>query len=289
MGKVSQNTEMRTENGIAVNVLAELALQGRLAFFLDVDKTLGSYEPAKHDGLDADHELTGLIRDLNRICDGAVAIITGRPIRFLENIMPGFRPYAATEHGSIVHDIHTNDNIAEHAVPGLRALRTEIERMFVLESGIVIEDHKTASLTVEFTKAADPERLSRALEKSIETFISGKPQSENIRIKNGSIPGNYYIEILHNDANKGQALETLMAQDCFNGKIPVYIGDSSPDEEGMLKAQELGGFAIGVTGHSPACRDFYLEDYKAVRRYLRSLIDLYDNNSRNNPSQGFNP
>jgi trehalose 6-phosphate phosphatase len=70
-------------------------------------------------------------------------------------------------------------------------------------------------------------------------------------------------EVRPSGADKGAAVQALMAQPPFAGRIPLFVGDDATDEDGMREARALGGIGLRV-GEAFA-------DAAAVRAWIARL------------------
>ena len=53
-------------------------------------------------------------------------------------------------------------------------------------------------------------------------------------------------EIRPRGADKGSAVQAIMALPAFAGRLPVFIGDDVTDEDGMRPARAMGGAGLFV-------------------------------------------
>ncbi len=259
----------------ALRELFEAAQTGNLVIFSDYDKTMGAFMPGQHDGFPVDNELVELVKPFGEF----FVPVTGRPLKFLETVHgDSYKPYCGTEHGAILSDIGTNDELISYRVPDLSDVRSKIEKLVVKYQGAQVELHKQATLTAEFTKAANAlDVVSPELEQRIRALLESDPKYADVNIINGSVKGNCYIELTHKDVSKGNAVRYFMDNvPAFQGKKALFLGDSAPDESGMLAAQNnaAGGFALGVTKNAPACADFNAVDWRGTRAVLKTLADI---------------
>ena len=86
-------------------------------------------------------------------------------------------------------------------------------------------------------------------------------------------------------ADKGSAVRALMAEAPFAGRLPVFVGDDTTDEDGIAAAHDLGG--VGLGSFSPAAQDVFSESLptppvKVVRDGLLQddIADMWVRRSR---------
>ena len=246
---------------------------GGVAWFFDLDGTLIHAKPGENVNVPADAALQDMLNALTRQSGGALAVITGRPRVFVESLLPARDFASGVEHGAILQDVpqgpwQRRSKVTKETLDNIRAVLEDRIRGI---PGAQVEDHKVGTLTVEFTQAADPDRLADELEAAIKTFLAAQG-GEPIDVLKATVPGNYVIELLPQGAGKAQAVDHLMAAAPFAGKIPVFCGDSKGDEGAMLRVRERGGIAIGIGPKAPACRDVHFPDVRAMRAFLSRVV-----------------
>jgi trehalose 6-phosphate phosphatase len=226
------------------------------ALFLDLDGTLLEIAPTP-DQVKVPPGLPPLLCNLRSLLGGAVAIVTGRSIGFVDSILMPFAGSAAGEHGvALRYDDGTIEEMPSGAAvpPSWReALEAAAERW----PGVLIEP-KPHGVAVHYRlipeRGNDVWRLVRALVPQDHPWFRLMPAREA-------------VEIGPRAASKGHAVERLMAQPPFHGRRPIFVGDDFTDEAGMEAARRLGGEGLRVAevfGGEPA----------AVRAWLARGAEL---------------
>lgn len=219
-------------------------LDRKSALFLDLDGTLLEIAATPQQVV-VPPGLPALLAHLHRQLDGAVAIVTGRPLAQVDALLQPFSTSAAGEHGvSLRYADGTREEMpAGLAVPD--AWRRELEAAALRWPGVLIEP-KPHGCAIHYRLA--PEygnevwRLARQLV---------PPEHPWFRL----VPAREAVEIGSRAASKGHAVERLMAHAPFHGRRPIFIGDDFTDEAGMSKAREFGGVGLRVAevfGGDPA-------------------------------------
>lgn len=226
------------------------------ALFLDLDGTLIDIA-ATPESVVVPPGLPELLINMYGLLGGAVAIVTGRPISFIDSLLKPFVAIAAGEHGAALRyqDGKIEEMPKELAVPDawLEALEAAAHRW----PGVLIEP-KPRGVAVHYRlvpeRGDDVWRLVRAL----------VPQDHPwFRL----IPAREAVEIGPRGASKGRAVERLMERPPFQGRRPIFVGDDFTDEAGMAAAREFGGQGLRVAevfGGEPA----------VVRAWLRRGAEL---------------
>ncbi len=210
-------------------------LDRTVALFLDVDGTLVDIA-ATPEAVVVAPGLPDLLIRLQQQLQGAVAIISGRPIIQIDELLHPFSGSAAGEHGVA---IRYGDGTSEEAVAGLAVpeeWRTALGTAATHWPGVRVEP-KPHGVTVHYRLAPD-----RGNE--VWRLVRGLVPEDHPRFR--LLPAREAVEIGLRAASKGQAVERLMKQAAFHGRKPIYVGDDFTDEAGISAAQELGGIGLRV-------------------------------------------
>ncbi len=205
------------------------------ALFLDVDGTLVEIA-ATPEAVVVAPGLPGLLAQLHGLLDGAVAIVSGRPLSQIDELLHPFAGSAAGEHGVAIRfgDGTLEEAPARVAVPDdwREALTATAARW----PGVRVEP-KPHGVTVHYRLA--PERANEVW-RAVRALV---PEDDPwFRL----LPAREAVEIGLRAASKGQAVARLMKQAAFQGRRPVYVGDDFTDEAGISAAMELGGIGLRV-------------------------------------------
>ncbi|SFD75029.1 trehalose-phosphatase [Methylobacterium sp. 13MFTsu3.1M2] len=228
-----------------------------IALFLDFDGTVAEIAPRP----DAVRVEPGLVEDLERLrarLDGALAIVTGRPVTVIDGFLAPSRLDAAGLHGveRRVAGALTGGRAEDH--PDLRRQVARLQAETAALAQVLIED-KGASVAVHW-RLANPDDALRA-----ETLVKGAAEAlgAEYRLQLGKAVG----EIVPAQATKAHAIRAFMAQAPYAGRVPVFFGDDRTDEIAFASINEDGGVAVRVgDGETVARRR--LPDPAAVRALL---------------------
>ncbi|MFY9328457.1 MAG: trehalose-phosphatase [Georgfuchsia sp.] len=230
------------------------------AYFLDVDGTLIDIARTP-DEVIIGRDLLHLIENLHSLCDGAVALVSGRTLAELDTLLD--MPHLPM---SGLHGLEWRNDpaglIQRHTVPanGIHAIRQKLMALQQRYAQLVVED-KGTTLALHYRQAP---RLGGYLHRWIRNLVN--PEDKELQVQ----PGKRVIEIKPKGYDKGRAIETFMAQKPFTGRLPVFIGDDLTDEHGFAIINRMGGVSIKVgRGHTVAnCR---LPSVAAVHDWLCQL------------------
>ncbi len=226
------------------------------ALFLDLDGTLIDIAPTP-ESVVVPPGLPELLTCLYGELGGAVAVVTGRSIAFVDTLLAPFVATAAGEHGAA---LRYQDGTLEEmprgaAVPD--AWREALEAAARRWPGVLIES-KPHGVAVHYRLV--PER-GNDVWRAVRALV---PQDHpSFRL----IPAREAVEIAPRGPSKGHAVERLMTQQAFRGRRPIFVGDDFTDEAGMEAARQFGGEGLRVAevfGGEPA----------AVRAWLRRGAEL---------------
>lgn len=205
------------------------------ALLLDLDGTLLDIAPTP----DAVIVPLGLADSLARLrdqLDGALAIVTGRPVDQVDALLPGI-PYAvAGEHGGAIR-----------FAPGAPLIRTTLPEpppTWPASAARIVERHPGALLELKqrgfvFHYRQAP-HWGEPLREAATSLVA--PVADRFQL----MPALMAWEVRPRGADKGSAVQALAAVPPFNGRRPVFIGDDVTDEDGMAAARHLGGAGLRV-------------------------------------------
>ncbi|WP_372622892.1 trehalose-phosphatase [Falsiroseomonas sp.] len=203
----------------------------RAALFLDFDGTLVEIAP-RPDAVVVPEGLPALLQRLAERMEGALAIVSGRPLSQLDAFLPV--PLAmAGDHGA---SLRPTPGAAVESPPLPAppiAWREEAERFAAGFPGALVEP-KGHGFVLHFRQAPEAGPPGRAL---LEQLIAG---SDAFLL----MPAHMAWEVKPAAISKATAVEGLMARPPFAGRTPVYVGDDVTDEAGMDAARAAGGVGL---------------------------------------------
>jgi trehalose 6-phosphate phosphatase len=221
------------------------------ALLLDVDGTLIDIAPTP-DAVVVPPELLATLHRLRISLEGALAVVTGRPVAQVDALL-GSAPHAvAGEHGAAIR--HAPGEEVERAdVPAPPANWLERAEAVVASLPGTLLEPKTSGFVFHYRQAPECED---ALHRAALEFAGELPGFKVLAAKMA-------WEIKPSGIDKGVAVAALMARPPFLGRVPVYIGDDVTDEDGIRAAIALGGTGWLVPE--------VFTDPAGVRRWLATL------------------
>lgn len=228
------------------------------AYFLDIDGTLVALtgSPA---GVRIDPILRRVVESIHADTEGAVALITGRPLSDVDRLFPKLSLPAAGQHGIERRD--ASGRIHLHPFPSERLdeVRSRLANAIVGHPGLFLED-KGLSLALHYRGAP---RLGG--------YAHRLARLQAIRLGSAYClqSGKRVVEIKPAGQDKGKAIGEFMSERPFRKRTPVFIGDDLTDEFGFVMVNQLGGYSIKVGPGATAAR-WRLSDVRAVRTWLQT-------------------
>lgn len=213
--------------------LDAIPLSANWALFLDFDGTLAEIAETP-DTVRVEPDLVTTLQRLINWLDGAVALISGRPIADLDRIVTPLRPMAAGLHG-LERRFGDHVECAPENEGALELLRRRLKHFAAAHPGVLIED-KGAAIALHFRRVPE---LADACRREMEEAAQELPE---IRL----LAGKMVIEAKSDGRHKGDAIRAFMAEPPFAGRIPVFAGDDTTDEDGFAVVNELGGITIKI-------------------------------------------
>lgn len=230
------------------------------AFFLDVDGTL--LEIAEQpSAVRVDLELLELIGRLSGASGGALALVSGRSISDLEDLLGAQRMPLAGQHGLERRD--AAGRLWIHAAPpGAKcSIKEALAPVLARHSGLLLED-KGLTLALHYRQAPHLAAYAHRLMARLMHEAGGELELQK---------GKRVIEIKPAGIDKGTAVAEYLGESPFRGRLPVFIGDDLNDEHGFAEVNRVGGISIKV-GSGRSCAAYRLSGVAAVRHWLHAAL-----------------
>lgn len=231
------------------------------ALFLDIDGTLLDIAEKPEDV----YMPPGLERTLTVLRErlaGALALVSGRSIKIIDQIFAPLQFAAAGQHGAELRLRPGGPPAVLVNETSLDWLRAELPALRALSSDLLIED-KGQSIAVHYRAAPgaapDVERiLTRRVREHAESFTL--------------LAGKMLLEVKPKAISKASAIAEFMDQAPFAGRVPVFAGDDTTDIDGFAGVQALGGYAVQVGPRPAPPGAFFVPSPAAFREWLTSLM-----------------
>jgi trehalose 6-phosphate phosphatase len=237
-------------------------LDPRSALFLDVDGTLLEIAP-RPELVQVPVGLPSLMIRLSARREGALALISGRPLAQLDRLFQPWQGAAAGLHGL---ERRRADGILDCRVDGnssaaLDRLRPTLAALAADGTGLTLED-KGGTLALHYRAAPQREPEIRAAVEALH-----REMASVLRL----IMGKMVVEFQPRSADKGRAIAAFLAEPPFLGRRPVFVGDDTTDEDGFAEIRRRGGIAVRVGPFGGATiANYRLPSVEAVLAWLAS-------------------
>ncbi|MCL7713328.1 trehalose-phosphatase [Stenotrophomonas mori] len=234
------------------------ALDSGCALFLDVDGTLVGFS-AQPEDVRLPAAAGALVARVAARLDGALALVSGRPLDQLDRLFAPLRLPAAGLHGTQLRPRPGAEPQASTAASWLHDLHLRAMAFAYAHPGVRVEP-KGQALALHWRNAP-------AAEAAVVAFAHAQlPHLPGVRLQ----PGNHVVELVSAGHDKGTAVAALMAAAPFSGRPPVFVGDDLTDEDGFAAAAQLGGYGILVGERHPSRAHYALPGVDAVYDWLQA-------------------
>lgn len=204
-------------------------IQPEWALFLDVDGTLLDIAPTP-DSVVVPPDLVAALERVQRRLDGALILVSGRPIAQLDALFAPLRLPTAGEHGA---EWRAGSAITAET-PITPALREAVAAMATDFADVLVEP-KRMGIALHYRAAP---HLGPQLGQRLNAIMASHGNAE-------LLAGHMVWEVRPRGVNKGVAVRRFM-ETRFAGRMPVFVGDDRTDADGFQAATELGGLALPV-------------------------------------------
>ena len=231
---------------------------GETALLLDLDGTLLDLAP-RPDAVVVPAELPETLRSLRDRLGGAVAVVTGRPVEFVDSLLGDAVCAVAGEHGGAMRRA-PGAPVERPALPAPPAEWLAVaERLAVAHPGLLVEQ-KARGFAVHFRAAPE---AGGSVHDALAALLVGQSAFELLK-------AHMLWEVRPCGMDKGKAVEALMALPPFSGRRPLFIGDDVTDEDAIRAARAAGGagYQVDAAFGSPAAVRGWLRRSAAAGRWL---------------------
>ena len=231
--------------------------------FLDVDGTLIELTDSPLETF-ADPDLKTLLGHVAERLGGAVALVSGRSIHYLDGLFAPLRLPAAGLHGVERRKASGVLHGASFVDTQLTQARTAVNTLVQAHPGTSVED-KGRTIAVHYRMAPQVESVLRQ-----ELAAIAKPLGTNYHIQEG----NMVLEIKPRGFTKATAIKAFLKEPPFSGRKPVFIGDDLTDQDGFRLVEDEGGISIAVGERVHG--QYRATNASAVRTWLQGIAALHD-------------
>ncbi len=274
----ASHNKRNSGRGLALTVIMmEIPLPqagSRWGFFLDIDGTLLAIAPTPG-AVRVPPALAHLLARLQQLCDGALALVSGRAIADIDRLFDKSIAAAAGLHGMERRRADGTMEIAPISTEGLAPVQAAFYAFAATRPGLLLED-KGRTIALHYRLAPDQGPEVRRLAQALVGAVPG-----TLRL----LEGDKVVEVQPVGFDKGRAIRSFLMEPPFGGRRPVFIGDDITDEDGFAAVAEQGGIAIRVTRDRAelprTLAPFELGTIEAVYAWLEAAADRLEAGKRN--------
>jgi trehalose 6-phosphate phosphatase len=231
------------------------------AVFLDVDGTLLDIA-RQPNAVAVSPELRDTLQLAYRLSNGAVALISGRSLSDLDRLFGPLQFPAAGQHGLERRDSRGHVMRSTDAVDRINLAARTLDAQARTQRGILVE-YKGLSLALHFRGAPE---LQEWAEHAMRALLIGLGPEFQL------IEGKMVYELKPGGRDKGTAIADFMSEAPFAGRLPVFIGDDTTDEDGFAVVNSRAGHSVKVGSGATAAR-WHIADAQGVRRWIESYAE----------------
>jgi trehalose 6-phosphate phosphatase len=222
-----------TKNDAATAAFLKLDVT-QIALLLDFDGTLVDIA-ATPDAVHVPDDLCESLARLLEKTDGALAIVSGRPIADIDSKFAPLKLPVVGGHGAEMRI--RDDEVVSAVAPLPDELRRRLKAAEDFDPGVLIED-KGYSVALHYRRAPAVAARLRAHIDAVCADFPGEPME--------MLPGKALFEIKRPGVSKGEGVRALLTHAPFAGRMPVFIGDDETDKTLFALLPEFGGVGFSV-------------------------------------------
>jgi trehalose 6-phosphate phosphatase len=229
------------------------------SLFLDFDGTLVDIAD-RPDGVIVEDRLRRALSALDQALPGRLAIVTGRPLDEVADLLGIDGISFGGSHGA---EMQWPDGRRLEAVPPawLSPTISRLETFSRDRAGVLVEA-KPFGVALHYRQAPDEERACRR-------FAESLAETSDIHLLNGKM----VVELRVPGIDKGAAIQAFMAEAPMAGTRPIMFGDDVTDEAGFIMAGSLGGTGVLVGEDRPSAARYRLPSVARTLAWLESAAE----------------
>ena len=202
-------------------------------------------------------DLAAVLVTLRDALDGALAIVTGRPIETVDRLFGNAPGAVAGEHGGAIRH-RVGAPVERPDLPAPPPSWLEAAEDLVRRHPGALLERKARGFALHYRQAPEAKEVFRH---ALQTLVDSSPGFD-------LHPAHMLWEIRPRGADKGSAVVALMQHPPFAGRLPIFIGDDVTDEDGMREARNQGGagYRVDAVFRNPEGLRDWLREVRRARR-----------------------
>jgi len=231
----------------------------RYCLFLDVDGTLIEFtdDPI---AINRSNELVTLLQCASNVLGGAVALVSGRSLAYLDLMFAPLRLAAAGIHGVERRDARAVIHRKAIDARTLDPVRLLLSKFTAANPGVLLED-KSSTVALHFRRVP-------ALATECRQLVYGAVAElvPHYQVQEGSM----VLEIKPAGISKATAIAEFLREPPFVERIPIVVGDDLSDCAAFAAVHRHGGLSVAVGRRISG--DWQIANSDEARRWLAALI-----------------
>jgi trehalose 6-phosphate phosphatase len=225
-----------------------------LSLFLDFDGTLVDIAPRPDDVVVA-QGLSKALTTLSDRLEGRLAVVSGRSLAVLDELLSGVPVAMAGSHGGEFRPAGAIE--AEALAAPLPRSVCEALATFAERNGGLVFEAKPFSAAVHYRDRPE-------VGETLLAFAAELSAEHGILVKRGKM----VVELTMPGSDKGNAVNRFMSMPPFAGSRPLFVGDDVTDEDAFAAVRRFDGGGILVGPMRATHALWRLDDVAAVHRWL---------------------
>jgi len=233
---------------------------GIFALFLDIDGTLAPI--AESPAMAAiPHETIDVLQQLYHRMDGAVAFISGRNVEDIDRMLKPHIFPAAGQHGLEIRIQQPPSQLCADEHKLMKKLSDEVAAFNATYPELLFES-KGLSIAVHYRNLPQLENIvNECLEKLAERY------APDVLFQTGKMVSEIRLRV----TDKGQAIQQILQSPPFKGRLPVFAGDDTTDEDGFKAINALKGISIKV-GEGKTNAAYRVHNPGQIHDWLKDIL-----------------
>lgn len=230
------------------------------ALFLDFDGTLVEIAETP-ESIVVDPSLGRLLDGVARYLDGALAVVSGRPIADIDRYLGSAVAAVAGLHGLERRTPDGHMHRSDSGADDIAAARERLQAFAATNINIHLED-KGLSLALHYRQAPEGASACEDIIRSLAAASDGRLEVQ---------AGKMVYELKPVGGDKGDAVMAFMSAPPFAGRTPVFVGDDVTDEHGFAVVNDHDGISVVVGDRMPSAARWRIVDITALYAWLRTF------------------
>jgi len=252
--------QQKSKTVIASRAAPPLELIRGASLFLDFDGTLVEIAD-RPDAVVVSDRLRDVLTALDFALQGRIAIVTGRPLEQVEELLGLAQLTVSGSHGA--ETLWPDGRRTKAEPPAWLGPTTSRLEGFSRDRPGVLVERKPFGVALHYRQAPEAERACLR-------FAESLAQTCEIVLLRGKM----VVELRTPGSDKGVAVSGFMADEMMSGTVPLFFGDDVTDEAAFLQARTLGGAGVLVGEDRPSAARYRLGGVADTLTWLEEAVRI---------------